>query len=88
MSSCVSISLLGGVVGVLVALLVVLVIGWSLSCVALVKRDSITQKQTQYVHNSIIYTNCKEKQFLLVVSKVFERLKLLSYFGMRTFILT
>ena len=38
---------LGGVVGVLLALLVVLVIGWSLSCVALVKRNSFTQKQTQ-----------------------------------------
>ena len=37
----------GGVVGVLLALLVVLVIGWSLSCVALVKRNSTTQKQTQ-----------------------------------------
>ena len=38
---------LGGVVGVLLALLVVLVIGWSLSCVALMKRNSTTQKQKQ-----------------------------------------
>ena len=38
---------LGGVVGVLVTVLVVLVIGWSLSCVALVKRNSHAQKQTQ-----------------------------------------
>ena len=39
--------LLGGVVGVLVTVLVVLVVGWSLSCVALVKRNLHTQKQTQ-----------------------------------------
>ena len=38
---------LGGVVGVLVTVLVVLVVGWSLSCVALVKRNSHTQKQNQ-----------------------------------------
>ena len=38
---------LRGVVGVLVAVLVVLVIGWSLSCVALVKRNLKTQKQKQ-----------------------------------------
>ena len=38
---------IGGVVGVLVTVLVVLVIGWSLSCVALVKRNLNTQKQTQ-----------------------------------------
>ena len=40
-------STLGGVVGVLVTVLVVLVIGWSLSCVALVKRNSHTQKQQE-----------------------------------------
>ena len=45
--SCVSTPVLGGVVGVLVTVLVVLVIGWSVSCVALVKRISHTQKQTQ-----------------------------------------
>ena len=45
--SYVSTSVLGGVVGVLVTVLVVLVIGWSLSCVALVKRNSHTQKQTE-----------------------------------------
>ena len=38
---------LGGVVGVLVTVLVVLVIGWSLSCAALVKRNSHKQKQVQ-----------------------------------------
>ena len=40
-----SASALGGVVGVLVTVLVALVIGWSLFCVALVKRNSHTQKQ-------------------------------------------
>ena len=45
--NCVSTPVLGGVVGVLVTVLVVLVIGWSLSCVALVKRNSHVQKQTQ-----------------------------------------
>ena len=45
--SCVSTPVLGGVVGVLVTVLVVLVIGWSLSCVALVKRNSHSQKQTK-----------------------------------------
>ena len=40
-----SASALGGVIGVLVTVLVVLVIGWSLFCVALVKRNSHTQKQ-------------------------------------------
>ena len=45
--NCASTSALGGVVGVLLTLVVVLVIGWSLSCVALVKRNSTTQKQTQ-----------------------------------------
>ena len=44
---CASTPVLGGVVGVLVTVLVVLVIGWSLSCVALVKRNSHSQKQTQ-----------------------------------------
>ena len=44
---CVSTQVLGGVVGVLVTVLVVLVIGWSLSCVALVKRNSHTRKQKQ-----------------------------------------
>ena len=44
---CVSTPVLGGVVGVLVTVLVVLVIGWSLSCVALVKRNSHTQKQAE-----------------------------------------
>ena len=44
---CVSTPVLGGVIGVLVTVLVVLVIGWSLSCVALVKRKSHSQKQTQ-----------------------------------------
>ena len=38
---------LRGVVGFMVIVLVVLVIGWSLSCVALVKRNSHTQKQTE-----------------------------------------
>ena len=44
---CNSTPVLGGVVGVLVTVLVVLVIGWSLSCVALVKRNSHSQKQTE-----------------------------------------
>ena len=44
---CVSTPVLGGVVGVLVTVLVVLVIGWSLSCVVLVKRNSQTQKETE-----------------------------------------
>ena len=43
--SGVSSPVLGGVVGVLVTVLVVLVIGGSLSCVALVKRNSHTHKQ-------------------------------------------
>ena len=37
----------GGVIAVLVIVLVVLVIGWSLSCVALVKRNLKTQEQKQ-----------------------------------------
>ena len=44
---CVSTPVLGGVVGVLVTVLVVLVIGWSLSCVALVIRNSHTHKKKQ-----------------------------------------
>ena len=44
---CVSTPILGGVVGVLVTVLVVLVIGWSLSCVALVKRNSDKHKKKQ-----------------------------------------
>ena len=46
---CTSERALGGVVGVLVTVLVILIIGWSISCVALVKRSSHTQKQIKYV---------------------------------------
>ena len=47
--ACTSEKALGGVVGVLVTVLVVLAIGWSLSCVVLMKRNTHTPKQIKYV---------------------------------------
>ena len=67
-NSCVSTPVLGGVVGVLVTVLVVLVIGWSLSCVALVKRNSHIQKQTIYIYTTPI--NKQHRSTVTAVSLV------------------
>ena len=56
---CASTPVLGGAVGVLVTVLVVLVIGWSLSCVALVKRSTQTLKQTQWVQKKAVNKNMR-----------------------------